>query len=297
MLAQWMKSVPDDTPLAAMTIPGTHNSCARFGGFWPVLSSFTKCQDMTLPEQFAAGIRYVDIRVRPMKGDLRAVHKDVDQEISFSEIVGQAFAFLSAHPSETVIMQVSCEGPADMAEFLRLFEQDYRSVANAWYKGNWFPRLGEARGRIILVKRFTSEHPGISVTWQNDTTFKSGSRAVIGGTERNVSICIQDCYSESDANKKWPLVANLLREAERGDLEDMYLNFLSANRFPTTPYALAERMNARLHDAVVGGGEARLPKDARLGVLIMDYPRCTLEDDERKFQVFMQDIVSHNPPG
>ena len=48
--ADWMRAVPDDTPLGRMTIPGTHDSCAMYGGH------LVSCQSLSLRDQLDAVI-------------------------------------------------------------------------------------------------------------------------------------------------------------------------------------------------------------------------------------------------
>ena len=56
--ADWMGALPSHLRLDALTIPGTHDSGATRGGTW------VTCQEMTIAEQLAAGVRHLDIRVR-----------------------------------------------------------------------------------------------------------------------------------------------------------------------------------------------------------------------------------------
>ena len=66
----WMSALPDDVSLSRLTIPGTHESCARNAP-----TSYVDCQDLGLADQLNAGIRYVDIRCRQIQ-DIFAIHHD-----------------------------------------------------------------------------------------------------------------------------------------------------------------------------------------------------------------------------
>lgn len=46
----WMAGLADATPVQRLTIPGTHDSGARYGGPW------TECQNTTVAEQLSAGV-------------------------------------------------------------------------------------------------------------------------------------------------------------------------------------------------------------------------------------------------
>ncbi|MYV63501.1 phospholipase, partial [Streptomyces sp. SID4931] len=49
----WMAALPDGTALQRLTIPGTHDSGARFGGPW------SECQNTTIAQQLTSGIRFL----------------------------------------------------------------------------------------------------------------------------------------------------------------------------------------------------------------------------------------------
>ena len=57
--ADWMAALPDDTPLSALVIPGTHDSATQY----VQLAYFSKCQALSVGEQLEAGFRYLDIRL------------------------------------------------------------------------------------------------------------------------------------------------------------------------------------------------------------------------------------------
>ena len=54
-LRNWvaMAAIPDDRKLSELSIPGTHDTMAKYGGDVP------ECQSMTLSQQLASGIRWL----------------------------------------------------------------------------------------------------------------------------------------------------------------------------------------------------------------------------------------------
>ncbi|WP_449242940.1 hypothetical protein [Desulfovibrio sp.] len=269
----WMDRVPDETPLTAMSIPGTHNSCARLRGDNLFTGPFTQCQTLDLAGQYALGVRWVDIRVRPQGKDLRAAHKDVDQGVGLRDVLAVTVEFLRRNPSEAVVMQVSCEGaPAD-ATFLQLFDAAWEGFETFLHPGSWFPTLGEARGRIVLARRFASGHPGVCLAdWRNDTIFTMRPARSGGGEPHTIRV--QDSYARHDRDNKWGLVQALLCEAAGSPADVMYINYLSANLFPTTPRGMAESLNERLVRLLRSPEWSARPVKPRLGALLMDFPEC-----------------------
>ena len=82
-----MARLADDAPLSGITIPGTHDSGARFGGVAPVVDFVTalwvQCQNWTVTQQLNAGVRFLDVRCHAEPdGTLRIHHLFVDEELS-----------------------------------------------------------------------------------------------------------------------------------------------------------------------------------------------------------------------
>ena len=57
--SRWMESLSDDTYLSEITIPGTHDSAARY----VMLGYVMRCQDTSIYEQLDNGYRYLDLRI------------------------------------------------------------------------------------------------------------------------------------------------------------------------------------------------------------------------------------------
>lgn len=62
---QWMSALPDTTNLAALSIPGTHDTMSYNGDItWTLTKPLAQTQTMSLYQQLEAGIRYIDIRAK-----------------------------------------------------------------------------------------------------------------------------------------------------------------------------------------------------------------------------------------
>src|SRR4051812_37020798 len=60
----WMRSLPDSRSLAAMSVPGTHETMASFGGAWTQTQEDYGSSGGGLAKQLGAGIRAIDVRAR-----------------------------------------------------------------------------------------------------------------------------------------------------------------------------------------------------------------------------------------
>lgn len=219
-LNAWLGVIADNTSLSNISIPGTHDSGARF----EPIGGTAKCQNLTIREQLDAGTRFLDIRCRHI-GDAFAIHHgSIYQNMNFTDVLNAVYDFLAANPTETVVMSVKEE--YDPTNNTRSFEQTFDSYTqlnpSKWYLSATVPTLGSVRGKIVLLRRFgaSTTPKGIDATnWADNTTFS------INNGDANLRV--QDQYVVPDNNGKWTSITNLLTEAKNGDQSVLYVNFTS----------------------------------------------------------------------
>ncbi|RMI34050.1 phosphatidylinositol-specific phospholipase C [Nocardia stercoris] len=160
----WMAALPDATSMLRLTIPGTHDSCctsALNGTPW------AQTQNWTLPQQFAQGIRFLDIRCNGMPGSTDTFgiyHGGFYQGITFDTVLDQCRAFLAADPGEVLIMRVKKENGTSNdvgANFAQIFDGylGAKGYGPLFFTQNRMPTLGEARGKIVLIAQFANSLP------------------------------------------------------------------------------------------------------------------------------------------
>jgi hypothetical protein len=141
----WMSKLNDDVKLNALSIPGTHDSVALRGGCW------LKTQTFGIAEQLAIGIRFFDIRLK-FKNGLFGYHKFIHQGISLEEILYIFNQYLSAFPSEIIMLCYRNENVVADECFNRAIQKVFRATRNcALFKT--IPTLGKSRGTIMLIDR------------------------------------------------------------------------------------------------------------------------------------------------
>ena len=219
--AGWMGTLPATTSLAALSIPGTHDSGARIENSPGTL----KCQDLSIADQLGAGVRYLDIRVRNVNNAFEVYHTTLDQNLSFDAVLQSIADFYAAHPGEAILMSFKEEQPATGST--NSFEQTFDAYVSAhperWYLAASVPTLAQARGKIVLLRRFaTGAAPkGIDVTnWPDNVTF--------GIDSADAHLRIQDYYEVSDDDAKWASITGLFTEAKAASASVLYLNNTSA---------------------------------------------------------------------
>ena len=239
---EWMKSVPEDSSLSELSLPGTHDSCALYGGV------YGQCQTMTLSQQLDTGVRFLDIRCRAIEDRFQIHHGMIDQKITFSEVRDQCEAFLKAHPSECILMSVKEEYSAkgNTRSFGETLTSYLKGHEQFWYTGQSVPSLQQARGKVVLVSRH-GEVPGIP--WR--------------------SLSVQDQYKVSGVKQiadKWKLVKAQFEASNKNEEQKLHVNFCSGASFWSPPNVVSKVINAELDNYLKTGAKRRL------GVVLMDFP-------------------------
>lgn len=266
-LNRWMSFIGDSVSLAELTIPGTHDA----GALHEPVPGTTTCQHLGIPEQLETGVRYLDVRLRHFGDALLVHHGPVYQHENFDGLLSGVTEFLRTNPSETVIMEVSSEyKPENNTE---TFEQAVmRRMEDASYNRFWrreshVPRLGEARGRIVLLRRFPGSPAvsgGIDVTgWRDDTQFTLTDA-------RGAAIAVQDRYRVAANDEKWDAVVGMLDRAAADASGVWHINFTSGFRsvlgVPNIT-SVSSDINSRLLDYL----SANAQRGARFGTVISDF--------------------------
>lgn len=163
----WMTGLADSTSLLRLTIPGTHDSCCTDpanGTEW------AHTQNWSLPEQFAHGIRFLDVRCNGLQDHVKdsfgIYHGPAYQGITFDEVLNQCRDFLSRNPGEVLIMRVKKEdgtGNDVGTDFARIFDGylDAKGYRSLFWIGEHIPALGEARGKVVLITQFANQLPAL----------------------------------------------------------------------------------------------------------------------------------------
>ena len=237
----WMEALDGKLRLSQLSIPGSHDSGARF----EPISGTTKCQSFTLAEQLNFGVRFLDIRCRHVGDAFAIYHGSVDQKLTFTGVLYQVGGFLEAHPGECVLMSVKEEHTA--ADNTRSFEATFDSYVVAhpgrWWLGTDMPALDRVRGKIVLFRRFkAAAAKGIDAShWPDNTGFEGNG------------LHVQDWYRVTNNAVKWGQITNALTAAfGETNAAVLHVNFTSGYMpgffgIPSIP-AVADDIQPRVAD-------------------------------------------------
>ncbi|WP_123453963.1 phosphatidylinositol-specific phospholipase C [Streptomyces sp. PanSC19] len=239
----WMGAHGDGTDLRRLTIPGTHDSGARYGGPW------SECQNTTIAQQLDSGVRFLDVRCRVTGGSLAIHHGASYQNMMFGDVLVACRDFLAAHPSETVLMRVKQEYSEESDATFRAVFDDYldrRGWRPLFRIGDALPLLGEARGRVVLL----ADNGGLpGLRWADPAVFS-----------------VQDDWNALP-DAKYPKIQAQFRTAvaQPGRL---YVNFVSTSAY-LPPRWNSDRLNPWVHGFLDG---AELAGRVGLGIVPLDFP-------------------------
>jgi len=262
--ANWMGAVSGKKRVSELSIPGTHDS----GALHEPLTGTTQCQTLGIAQQLAIGVRFLDIRCRSVHNAFAIYHGRVDQQLTFDSVLAGCLGFLKAHGTETIIMSVKKEGEdvQSTKSFEELFDAYTAQAPEQWWLNATIPSLEDARGKIILLQRFSAAKlpKGIAAApedWKDNQDFH-----IQGAAE----IQVQDKYKLANQQDKWPEVLAQLQAAALGKPDTLYLNFTSGYR----PRPVLGIPDIREISNVVNPAVSRYFDQAgpgRYGIIIMDF--------------------------
>lgn len=262
--ADWMARLDDGLPLNRITLPGTHDSATQY----VQLAFFSRCQGLSVKEQLEAGFRYLDIRlgVDEEKGALKLMHGFTDcrtgasresELLYLDELLRACYAFLTEHPGETVVFAVKQEhGDTPVAEFETMLDACVQRAPEFWLLTDTIPSLGEARGKLLLMRRYADEaglgsRAGLPLLWADQSGSENTGLNTVPQPNGDYILWVQDRYEYGAADKWTAFRAGLDNDAT---VRDLSLGFLSTKGSWSYghPWFFAKALNTRLMSMKLG---------------------------------------------
>lgn len=289
----WMRSLPDTTSLAALSIPGTHETLAIHGGAWTQTQEDFGDSAATLTAQLGAGIRMIDIRARVNTGNTFTIHHGATyQNANFDDVLDKLGTFLGAHPGESVVLRLkqectgeigSCTDASGQNNFQDIFDTYVAKRLNLFWSpsvtrasGAAVPTLGQIRGKVVLAvlngpRGGVIEHYGL---------------AQFAGWHDGSSTYVQDEYNVPNVGAiatKRDQVRRFLDATSAASPAGLYVNFASGASVLAQPQTVAgggwgvQGVNPFLLVYLNEGPEVHTPV-VRTGAVLMDFPGGGLID-------------------
>ncbi|POS79215.1 phosphatidylinositol phospholipase C [Diaporthe helianthi] len=171
-LTGWMGALDDGAWLSGLTIPGTHDSCARSN------IPYVRTQYLSVTQQLAMGIRFLDLRLRRNDdGRLYCYHGGVPinmpKGLSFESVMDEVWEFIGPkeggkRATETVLISINNDNRSkdqktnpkpfydavkEAIDSTPAYEGDNGS-GSRWYTAPLTARLGDVRGKAVLLRRY-----------------------------------------------------------------------------------------------------------------------------------------------
>ena len=285
----WMTAIDDDTKIALLTIPGTHDAatstCAGPG----------KCQTLTISGQLEHGVRAFDLRPTMDNNSTlgNIYHSILDTGVSMGDAMEYFDSFLKAHPGEGIIVIMRYESERQI--FGSIAEDNYKTAMKnfLWDSQIYQARMAafnksmtmkDLRGKILIISRNdlspVSTFETAYTQWSHSNSV--GEALQIYGTGGLGRIYVQDMYSaEKNGNsseadflaKKKELVCKLLditvpfREHEQNNWVINYCSGYAGSSFASDSYA---KNAASTNPAALEHIKAHTGKGFT-GIVMMDY--------------------------
>lgn len=278
--ADWMGRLPDEKLVSEVVLPGTHDSATQY----VQLAFFSKCQALSIKEQLEAGFRYLDIRLGSDGERLKLMHGFTScttggwpwsGNLYLEDVLEECYSFLKAHPSETVFFSVKQEhGDESVSRFQKLLDTYIENDRDMWLLTSQIPTVGEARGKILLLRRFgdeanLGEASGLAHIWLNQSGHTDPSLNTVSADNGSYMLFVQDRY-EYDAEEKWTAFTEGIYNSNP-DPDAAALNYLSTKGHAKFghPYKYASILDPRLKN---------LPSSSLSGWIIVDFASAKLAE-------------------
>ncbi|KAK9467398.1 PLC-like phosphodiesterase [Lipomyces arxii] len=268
----WMAELPDEILLSLLSIPGTHNSAACYKALPSV-----RCQKVSVSTQLEHGIRFIDLRtsrsvIALCSHTLVIVHGSfpvsLRRRVLLDSVLNEIYQFLDTHSSETVVLSVKHEGPysQDKYELAEILWNEY-IVPNKdkwWVVNGKMPSLGEARGKIVLFRRFACHQSNVygfpATSWPYNTTGNYSPTLAIQ------DMC--DILTPSLIPAKADFIRRHLVLASTSSSEStLFVNFTTASNF-WDYRCWPKRVAKAIYPDLVAGVEN---VTGRCGIVVMDF--------------------------
>ncbi len=276
--SEWMGFLPDDRYISEVTIPGTHESCAR-----NVLFGYSKrCQKTDVSEQLEAGYRFLDFRIAIeendsegnliLVNDYRPCHESgsvFSESLKFDDVIADVYKFLQQHQQETVVISIKFEDESNSdGEIQKLLSQKIKSNKDYWYTSSEIPTLSQVRGRIVLCSRFPDaqglDSVGLNTIWAEQSNTTPEDIPYVLYVTDGIRLWVQDRFRYS-VEDKYEAVVDGLENCE-ADENTVFLNFVSTSGDGLIghPYGYAQALNGLLM-------EYDLKSETSYGTIIVDF--------------------------
>ena len=201
----------------------------------------------------------MDIRLNEENGKLYFYHSFAKcktgilpwaEALELEVVLKQIYSFLMNHTSETILFVVKQENSGDIVFFQTALQEYIAKNPEMWLLTDKVPTLGEARGKIVLFRRYADKaglknQSGIALNWSDQGGKEFQANYLKKEIREGIPFYVQDRYNYSVEDKMKGMEGALLQTKELANVEEIKINFASTAG-PNSlyhPYKIAKQMN------------------------------------------------------
>lgn len=204
MAEDWLGNLPDDVYVTNLSIPGTHDSGTGHGFTSSTQETYSRCQDLTLDQQWSIGIRAFDFRPKVNGDHLHVNHGIAQTNLRFDDALFLLRDSLKAHPTEFAILHLlyASSFDSDKEKYATMLGElvQREDMKDYFVEFRRDLTLGDMRGKILIFSRDEyAEQPvsgGFFKNWCGWIDWKVQSKCgIVGkGTDEmsNAALFVQD---------------------------------------------------------------------------------------------------------
>ena len=299
----WMSRLNDGVYVWQVSIPGTHDAATGngFSGISSVVANNTaKTQDLSIEEQWNAGIRCFDLRPTVKSKSLEIYHGIFQTKLSMSSALTQLCSLLDSHPSEfcIVIMRHEDDGDGGDSSWGTLMKDllAKQEISSHLADFNGYLTVGQMRGKLLIISR--NEYEGgvrgaYAKNWSHnsDFSYQTGGK-LVDAWGNTTTLCVQDYYEVEDPDIKVTAVKKMIDHsisAFNSKSPIWVVNHCSGYNSALIPNVNDIRKNAETVHAAVLDYMAEKPQGSSMGIMMMDYAGV---DKSGSYNVRSKELIS-----
>lgn len=308
----WITDLRDDVAVTKLSIPGTHDAGTGngFNGLSALVGSSTALtQDLSLADQWDAGIRAFDLRPAVKKNDsdykLQIFHGILETKLGFKEALLTLSKKLKDAPGEFAIvvmrhendgdknigdrwsaLMAECLGSEELSDVLIDFKPDLT--------------IGEMRGKILILSRDHYDNGpcgGYVSSWSHDPLLEHQTKTTITGHNGQVALAaVQDYYDTTSAEalqNKLTAIKRMLEFSSTSPGNIWVINHTSG--YTKNASSNGYRDNATKTNPLVVDWLSDPLNEGPTGIVMMDYAGV---DDSKNYNVagkrLIDALIEHN---
>ena len=204
----WMKRLPDNVYVSCLSIPGTHDTATGHGFTSSLYGTFgnkyARTQELSLQEQWDAGIRAFDLRPCVLENYLNINHGIVPTKLHFDVALYALRDLVRDNPSEFAIIHLLHESDGDEVKgvynerLLELLQRD--ELRDYFVDFRKDLKVKDMRGKILILSRDTyADTPigGFLKNWTGSEDWYWETQGTIQGPENASATLYMQDYSDT----------------------------------------------------------------------------------------------------